>query len=132
MDKKERSLAMVYPVRQCPETLYDPKHALRRGTLFPGLDKPMNAWPLPTRGVYATEKQSASFAAWELRLYLDTHPDDGQVLALFERLCGSIEGASYPCAFVKTGGNRWRWVDDPWPWENAANEAKEGEGHVCV
>lgn len=132
MENKGRSLAMVYPVRQYPETLYDPKQALRRGTLFPELDKPMNAAASPARGVYATEKQSVSFAAWEMRLYLDTHPDDRQALALFERLCGSINGAAYPCAFVKTGADRWRWIDDPWPWENADNVHEEGEDHVCV
>ena len=33
------------------------------------------------------------FAAWELHVYLDTHPDD------------------------MANGNEW--LKDPWPWENA-------------
>lgn len=35
-----RHLAMVYPVKQCFENLYDPEIALSNGTMFESLNKP--------------------------------------------------------------------------------------------
>ena len=74
------------------------------------------------------------FAAWELRLYLDTHPDDERALAAYKKLCATIGGCSYPCVtpqgMMAAGtdsssscpcGGRWNWIDDPWPWEADAN-----------
>lgn len=60
------------------------------------------------------------FCIWDLHLYLDTHPDDEEKLALlrsyeekynamlpeFERTYGPISSAS-GC----------RWVETPFPWE---------------
>ena len=98
------------------------------------------------------------FAAWELRLYLDTHPDDGYALAAYKQLCAAQGGCTYAChtpdgrAGGSHGGSvsgscracnggtltvsasqnlrgsvkhegRWRWIDDPWPWELEANMA---------
>ena len=70
------------------------------------------------------------FAAWELRLYLDTHPDDERALAAYKKLCATIGGCSYPCVtpqgMMAAGtdsssscqcGGRWNWIDDPWPWD---------------
>ena len=59
-----------------------------------------------------------SFAAWEVRLYLDTHPEDASALALYRRLCAQ-ECGGYAC--VPHGRDRWSWIDDPWPWEREAN-----------
>ncbi len=60
-----------------------------------------------------------SFAAWEVRLYLDTHPEDASALALYRRLCAQ-ECGGYAC--VPHGRDRWSWIDDPWPWEREANQ----------
>ena len=64
------------------------------------------------------------FAAWEMRLYLDTHPDDQQALALYHTYCSQCEGLNYACipqALYNANQTacplRWTWVDDPWPWE---------------
>ena len=59
-----------------------------------------------------------SFAAWEVRLYLDTHPEDASALALYRRLCAQ-ECGGYAC--VPHERDRWSWIDDPWPWELEAN-----------
>ncbi len=37
------------------------------------------------------------FAAWELRLYLDTHPDDERALAAYKQLCAAQGGCTYAC-----------------------------------
>ncbi len=115
--------AMVSPVAQTISGLYPITTALKNGTLFPELNKPMN-------GVCASDShtvcpgQAMNFAAWEVRLYLDTHPDDQRALALYRDLCQQTGGAGYACAFVQCAQNGWQWVNDPWPWELAANEGR--------
>ena len=111
-------VGMVYAVEQSLGQVYQSESALRAGTLFPELHKPLNGY-CPGSCNCATTGQQSAFAAWELRLYLDTHPDDQRAQALFARLCREVEDPSYATAFL-TGtscGTRWDWTDDPWPWE---------------
>lgn len=67
--------------------------------------------------------RSLEFAINELALYLDTHPDDKKALCLHNRYCKECKGLkdqyqriygpltfNYPC-------NKWRWLEQPWPWE---------------
>lgn len=89
------------------------------------------------------------FAAWELRLYLDTHPNDERALAAYRQLCSAAgDKCNYACNTTDAKGNNgggcgcgaglgnaarggndggcsdgrvWHWVDDPWPWELEAN-----------
>lgn len=91
------------------------------------------------------------FAAWELRLYLDTHPNDERALSAYRQLCAaSGDKCNYACNTADAKGNNggggcgceggmnasvrgvanggcggdgrvWHWVDDPWPWELEAN-----------
>ena len=63
------------------------------------------------------------FAIIELALYLDTHPDDEKALCLhreyarelkdlrdkYQKVYGPLT-IEYPC-------NKWRWLEEPWPWE---------------
>ncbi len=73
----------------------------------------------------AGELGRLSFAMDDLRLFLDTHPDDRAALAAsdevrirrdaavkqYERLVG-------PVNFYAAGGTRtWNWLRAPWPWE---------------
>ena len=59
----------------------------------------------------------------ELALYLDTHPDDQKALCLHRKYCKQAKELkdkyqkiygpltiNYPC-------NKWRWLEEPWPWE---------------
>lgn len=39
------------------------------------------------------------FAAWELRLYLDTHPNDERAFAAYKQLCAS-QGCNYACNVI--------------------------------
>ena len=63
------------------------------------------------------------FAVIELALYLDTHPDDTKALCLHNKyskelkeVCDKYQKVygpltiEYPC-------NKWRWLEEPWPWE---------------
>jgi len=63
------------------------------------------------------------FAITELALYLDTHPDDKKALCLHRKYAKEVKELkdkyqkvygpltiNYPC-------NKWRWLEEPWPWE---------------
>ena len=109
---------------------YEPRTAIVRGTLFPGLDLPfmnmINQNELPMTPL--TELQTLGFALQELALYLDTHRDDKEAFEVFqtfqriykkgrekyEKECGPLNLAS-------DMGDRYTWLNDPWPWEYAAN-----------
>ena len=109
---------------------YEPRKALIRGTLFPGLDLPfmgmVNKQEKPVTPL--TELQTLGFVIQELALYLDTHRDDMEALEMYqkyqklyhdgretyEKMCGPLNHMS------KSEG-AYRWLDDPWPWEYAKN-----------
>ena len=64
-----------------------------------------------------------NFAVIELGLYLNTHPEDQKALCLhrkyarvakdlkdkYQKVYGPLT-INYPC-------NKWRWLEEPWPWE---------------
>jgi len=110
--------------------VYESRKAIVRGTLFPGLDLPfmgrINQSELPMTPL--TELQTMAFAINELALYLDTHRDDAEALEMYrayqrmyaegkkkyEKECGPLNHMS------QTNG-KYRWLDDPWPWEFPAH-----------
>ena len=109
---------------------YDARKALVRGTLFPGLDLPfmgmVNKNEKPVTPL--TELQTMAFVIQELTLYLDTHRDDEEALCvyrtyqkmyedarkIYEQECGPLTHQSF-------AEGKYRWLDDPWPWEYAKN-----------
>lgn len=110
---------------------YEPRKALVRGTLFPGLDLPFknmvnrkekNITPL-------TELQAMAFVLQELALYLDTHRDDEDALEVYRVYQKMYHDAkkmySEECTPLQhqlpTEGP-YKWLDDPWPWEYCANK----------
>ena len=66
---------------------YEPRKAMVRGTLYPGLDLPfmgmVNQNNLPVTPL--SEVQVLAFAVQELALYLDTHPEDTEALELYRQ-----------------------------------------------
>ena len=66
-----------------------------------------------------------NFSIIELALYLDTHPEDQKALCLhkeyakalkeltdkYQKIYGPLT-INYPC-------NKWRWLEEPWPWERS-------------
>lgn len=113
--------AMVGIAAQRLGALWPPEIAIRAGTLFPGLYKPMQGYASGDEAC-ADAQQALAFALWELRLYLNTHPEDQEACELFGGLCREAGDGSYACAFLPEAvGSSWNWTQDPWPWELAAN-----------
>ena len=111
---------------------YEPRMALVRGTLFPGLDLPfMNMSNQKERPVTpTTELQALAFAVNELALYLDTHPDDNEAAEMYHTYQKALQDGMMqyskehgPLNHTVPGKNgRYCWPNDPWPWEYAANK----------
>ncbi|MBQ6819498.1 MAG: spore coat protein CotJB [Clostridia bacterium] len=67
----------------------------------------------------------ARFAAWELHIYLDTHPNDKQAMRNFEKyqktadeLTVQYEAKYGPLISSDVyGDTSWQWINAPWPWE---------------
>ena len=109
---------------------YEARKAMIRGTLFPGLDLPfmgmINQKELPATP--QAEHQTLAFAINELGLYLDTHRDDTEALQMYRAYQKMYEEgkARYekeygPMNHMSVAGEKYRWLDDPWPWEYSAN-----------
>ncbi len=119
--EKGHTVGIVSANVQQIANIYPAQTAIRRGTLFPELDKPMHCVAAPSGCAVPTASQIMGFSSWEVRLYLNTHPHDANALQLYHQLCQQAPNPNYACTFVPCAGNRWTWVDDPWPWECEAN-----------
>ena len=67
--------------------------------------------------------QALNFSVIELGLYLNTHPEDEKALCMhreyarrlkeikdkYQKIYGPLS-IYFPC-------NKWRWLEEPWPWE---------------
>ena len=78
---------------------------------------------METRQDMLKKIKCTQFAVIELALYLDTHPEDEKALCLHKKYCRELKDLrdkyqkvygpltiEYPC-------NKWRWLEEPWPWE---------------
>jgi len=79
------------------------------------------------------ERYGTAFAAWDLRLYLDTHPNDAQAIAQFAQLCAGCDGdgGHYACRGIRPCDYEdgiWHYLDGPWPWEPDANCRPDASG----
>ncbi len=68
---------------------------------------------------------SLDFAAAELHIYLDTHPDDNRTADILseyrsqrDAVRREYEEKYGPLSSMNEDGNRWAWISDPWPWDN--------------
>ena len=118
------------PFQQENPPRYEPRKALVRGTLFPGLDLPfmgmVNKSEQPVTPL--TELQTMGFALNDLALYLDTHRDDKEALELYQTLQKmyaqgreTYERECGPLTHMSQTKGEYKWLDDPWPWEYAKN-----------
>ncbi len=75
------------------------------------------------------EIQQYNFAAYDMLLYLDTHPDDKKAFELFKSLVKKTKDlvkeyeANFGPLSAKSaaGFDTFRWLESPWPWEKEAN-----------
>lgn len=73
--------------------------------------------------------QSYNFAAYDMLLYLDTHPNDKKAYSLFKDLVentkkyiNEYEKSYGPLSPYSTANfNNFEWLSSPWPWEKEAN-----------
>ena len=73
--------------------------------------------------------QQLSFAKVETELYLDTHPDSQQALNYYKKILEELDMAmteyqnKYGPLFADmTIGDKWSWIDGPWPWQHNGKE----------
>lgn len=74
--------------------------------------------------------QCSSFAAYDMLLYLDTHPDDKKAFKMFQALVNKAK--EQQCEYEKeygplsqfsaAGQTCFNWLNNPWPWEKEANK----------
>ena len=109
---------------------YEPRKALIRGTLFPGLDLPFKG--MVNKNVKKvtplTELQTMAFMIQELALYLDTHRDDMEALEvyrvyqeMYHKAMMEYQKKYRPLNHQTPSEGEYAWLDDPWPWEYAFN-----------
>lgn len=70
-----------------------------------------------------------SFSAWELHIFLDTHPNNAQAAQKLKEcqqkvraLTKQYEEQYGPINETSANTSRWAWISGPWPWETEANE----------
>ena len=77
----------------------------------------------PTREEMLQNIKCLNFAIIELGLYLDTHPDDEKALCLHRKYCREAKDLKdkyqkvYGPLTIQFPCNKWRWLEEPWPWE---------------
>lgn len=149
MSGKEQLAMASVPVQQWGP-LYDKGEALRRGTIFQELNMPFfaaedlgpgktggGAFPgeaLGERERMLLEIQQVSFMLDDIRLYLDTHPEDQKGLQVLKQisqerkeLLGRCAGRFYPLTAdcmadlyrENPGTDCYCWEKGPLPWEGA-------------
>ncbi len=67
-----------------------------------------------------------AFAAYDWNLYLDTHPDDAEAIAMFRKMAdkadmlrNEFQARFGPLTAKETmNGEEWVWIHNPWPWDN--------------
>lgn len=76
-----------------------------------------------TRENMIKEIKALQFAITELALYLDTHPDDERALCLHRKYARELRDLQdkyqkvYGPLTINFPCGKWRWIEEPWPWE---------------
>lgn len=113
---------------------YEPRKAMVRGTLFPGLDLPFMGMVNQKEGAVTpiAALQVMAFVLQELALYLDTHREDVEALEMYreyQRRYREAEEAyteAYgPLNHLTPVTGPYSWLDDPWPWEYGLNRKED-------
>ena len=77
------------------------------------------------REILMKKLSSYQFAAYDMKLYLDTHPNDSETIKKMNEykekmnaLRETYEAKYGPLTTNDTMKNKWKWIKSPWPWEN--------------
>lgn len=112
--------------------LVNAREGLIRGNLFSDLYQPYVAGePFPLMPQNEQEEllnkvREVNFAKIDLGLYLDTHPEDADILRTYNQyrlqsnqLTSDYENRYGPLTLRSDALNNypWAWINSPWPWE---------------
>ena len=112
--------------------LLDPYQGFIRGNSFSQLYdkyknyKPMELNPKNEREAMLYQLLQYKFALTDLNLYLDTHPNDQEMIAIFKKyltiekqIKERYEGmyGSLTVYDIQPNTTNWIWKNSPWPWE---------------
>ena len=87
----------------------------------------MNSGFNSSREVMLQQVNQAGFAAVEANLYLDTHPNDMQALAMAKQYANMVSSLveEYECKYGPLSprcGSGAEWLRNPWPWDYSMRE----------
>lgn len=82
------------------------------------------------RSELLSKLQAYNFAAYDLLLYLDTHPDDKSAFKMFGELVSRTNELKTEyekdygplTAFSSASRDSFSWLNSPWPWEKEGNK----------
>ena len=124
------NMAFPYiPMQDNSSERYDQEQALAAGTLFPGLNLPFfravkSKMNCPNNAL--CELMALGFTITELGMYLDTHANDKEALALYVEYVNlakegrkRYEAAYGPLQQTGVTAEAYTWINGPWPWEAA-------------
>ena len=130
MNKQKK--ANIMPNMMSKEQVIDPKEGWIRGNLFTNLYDPYKNYkpeelnPKGERETLLYQLMQYKFALIELNLYLDMHPNDEEMIRLYnqyldieKQMCDKYESMYGPLTVASDnmGEANWKWIDSPWPWE---------------
>jgi len=110
----------------------DPTQGWLKGNLFANLYEPYKNFkpakldPKNEREALLFQVMQYKFALIELNLYLDTHPNDTEMIKLYnkyldidKKMCDKYESMYGPLTLDSNylDKNTWTWKNSPWPWE---------------
>lgn len=109
-----------------------PENGFARGNMFADEYIPYKTYPV-TEVVGMTEQEKLlytylmyNFAAHDLNLYLDTHPDNKAMITLYAKYSELAMKTKklYESKYgpldvndISDGENYWEWIKGDWPWE---------------
>lgn len=120
--------ATAYIKNQDFTGIVDLKTAFLRGSAFNNLYDPYKEfdYSLPNTDQELKNIQAISFVLLDLGLFLDTHPDNKEVIDLYNEynkvlseLTINYEKEFGPLTLKSMSLDEypWSWVEEPWPWE---------------
>ena len=120
-----------YDGKSSPNQLYDVYNGFIRGNMFPDLfnqyklSRPYDVKGMNEQAELLTKVDAYCFAAHDINLYLDTHPEDRAMINLYnelsndsKRVIKEYESKFGPIFVNSSEGYPWTWNNEPWPWEN--------------
>lgn len=82
---------------------------------------------MQTKNDMLNQIKALNFSIIEISLYLNTHPNDVRALNIHRRYCNELHNLKdkyqkmYGPLSIYCPCNKWRWLEEPWPWEGGMN-----------